>query len=218
MQWLSKESRTAAARPPAASVAICAACALVFLAPEARAQVSIGGIRVDLSGTRGDATARAVMTAIRIAERVARERRGGSAPGPASRGPASSAARVLPTAERYLGVPYKWGGTSPTSGFDCSGFVQYVFAQHGTRLPRTSREMASSGDRLPASWSALRAGDLVMFAEPGARISHVAIYAGQRQIIHATASGKKVRYDDLDTSGSAGVHSLAPSAAMRRHS
>jgi len=96
-------------------------------------------------------------------------------------------------------VPYKWGGTSPQSGFDCSGFVQYVFAQHGSRLPRTSREQASSGHRLPAAWSTLLPGDLVMFAEPGQRISHVAIYAGRRQIIHATASGGKVRYDSLDT-------------------
>jgi cell wall-associated NlpC family hydrolase len=110
-----------------------------------------------------------------------------------------SAARVLPTAERYLGVPYRWGGTSPTTGFDCSGYVQYVFNRHGTRLPRTSRDQAGAGTRLDARWAALRPGDLVMFAEPGARISHVAIYAGSRRIIHATSSGGRVRYDDLDT-------------------
>lgn len=119
--------------------------------------------------------------------------------GRASRAPSSSAARVLPTAERYLGVPYRWGGTSPKTGFDCSGFVQYVFAKHGARLPRTSREMASSGRALRAAWATLRPGDLVMFAEPGARISHVAIYAGRRRIIHATSSGRRVRYDALDT-------------------
>ena len=111
----------------------------------------------------------------------------------------ASAARVLPTAERYLGVRYRWGGTSPKTGFDCSGFVQFVFAKHGTRLPRTSRQQASSGQRLRPVWSGLRPGDLVMFAEPGKRISHVAIYAGRRRIIHATSSGRKVRYDALDT-------------------
>jgi cell wall-associated NlpC family hydrolase len=111
----------------------------------------------------------------------------------------SSAARVLPTAERYLGVPYKWGGTSPTTGFDCSGFVQYVFAKHGTPLPRTSGEMASLGKRLRPEWSALQPGDLVMFAEPGERISHVAIYVGKRRIIHVSSSGGGVRYDALDT-------------------
>jgi cell wall-associated NlpC family hydrolase len=203
-------SRFAASAQPVAAMALLAA---VLCAPEARAQVSVGGVRIDVTGSaRADATARAVLTAIRIAERVARERRGGAAspgsdpnpgdtraPTPSSRTPTTSAARVLPTAERYLGVPYRWGGTSPRTGFDCSGFVQYVFAKHGTRLPRTSREQATAGQRLPAAWSTLRAGDLVMFAEPGKRISHVAIYAGRRQIIHATASGRKVRYDSLDT-------------------
>jgi cell wall-associated NlpC family hydrolase len=188
MQWPLMGSRIAASGQPVAAMALCAA---ALCASEARAQVSVGGVRIDVgAGTRADAIARAVL--IRITERVARERRDGS-------GPTTSAARVLPTADRYLGVPYKWGGTSPRTGFDCSGFVQYVFARHGTRLPRTSRQQATAGQRLPASWSALRPGDLVMFAEPGLRISHVAIYAGHRQIIHATASGRKVRYDSLDT-------------------
>ena len=59
--------------------------------------------------------------------------------------------------------------------------------------------MASSGTRLSPQWSALAPGDLVLFAEPGKRISHVAIYVGKRRIIHATASGGRVRYDALDT-------------------
>ena len=116
---------------------------------------------------------------------------------PASAG--SSARRVIPTAERYLGTPYKWGGTSPNTGFDCSGFVQYVFARHGVKLPRTSRQMAQVGTYLPPRFGALSAGDLVMFADDGYNISHVAIYAGGRRIIHATSSGGEVRYDDLDT-------------------
>ena len=111
----------------------------------------------------------------------------------------ASAARVLSSAERYLGVPYKWGGTSPTTGFDCSGYVQYVYAGNGVELPRTSRQQAQVGLALPASWERVAAGDLVMFAEPGEPISHVAIYAGGRRIIHASSSGGGVRYDDLDT-------------------
>lgn len=211
MQWQLVRRRFAAAGQPAATIGLCAA---ALCAPEAQAQVSVGGVRIDVTGgARAEAAARAVLTTIRIAERVARTRRGGATPGgrdsrssgsgkppsPGPRAPTVSAARVLPTAEQYLGVPYKWGGTSPRTGFDCSGFVQYVFAQHGTRLPRTSREQASSGTRVAAVWTTLRPGDLVMFAEPGQRISHVAIYAGRRRIIHATASGRKVRYDSLDT-------------------
>jgi cell wall-associated NlpC family hydrolase len=111
----------------------------------------------------------------------------------------SSARRVIPTAERYVGVPYKWGGTSPNTGFDCSGFVQYVFARHGVKLPRTSRQMAQVGTYMPPRFSALSPGDLAMFADDGSNISHVAIYAGNGRIIHATSSGGEVRYDDLDS-------------------
>jgi cell wall-associated NlpC family hydrolase len=165
---------------PNGSVAAAALCAAMLCASQAQAQLSVGSVRIDVAGAARNAAARSVLAAIG-----------------ASR--TTSAARVLPTAERYLGVPYRWGGTSPKTGFDCSGFVQYVFAKHGTRLPRTSREMASSGQRLRPKWSALKPGDLVMFAEPGKRISHVAIYAGSRRIIHASSSGRRVRYDALDT-------------------
>ena len=113
--------------------------------------------------------------------------------------PPVSAARVIPTAERYLGTPYRYGGTSPITGFDCSGFVQYVYARNAVRLPRTSRQQAKVGVALSRNWRSLRPGDLVMFAERGEPISHVAIYAGHNRIIHASASGGEVRYDDLGT-------------------
>jgi cell wall-associated NlpC family hydrolase len=107
-----------------------------------------------------------------------------------------SAAAVLPTAERYIGVKYKWGGTSPSTGFDCSGYTQFVFAKHGIRLPRTSRAQAAAGDNI-RDYRALRAGDLIMFAEDGRPISHVAIYAGNDRILHSSSSGSGVRYDNL---------------------
>lgn len=113
--------------------------------------------------------------------------------------PAPSAPRVIGTAEEYLGVPYKWGGTSPKTGFDCSGYVRYVYAEQGVRLPRTSREQARAGDRVAPRVSSLRQGDLMLFAESGNTISHVAIYAGGGKFIHASSSGHGVRYDDLDT-------------------
>ena len=167
--------------------------AVVLCTTEAYAQVAVGPVEIDVTGD-----ARRVLSAIRSAKHASRAP-ASKAPTPRSKASARSAARVLPTAERYLGVPYRWGGTSPKTGFDCSGFVQYVFAKHGTRLPRTSRQQATLGTRLRPAWSTLRPGDLVMFAEPGRRISHVAIYAGGRRIIHATGSGRKVRYDALDT-------------------
>jgi hypothetical protein len=122
--------------------------------------------------------------------------------GPAVSRPGSpsvpSAPRVIATAEDYLGVPYKWGGTSPRTGFDCSGYVRYVYAQQGMQLPRTSREQAGAGQQIPARVSVLRQGDLMLFAETRT-ISHVAIYAGGGRIIHSSSSGGGVRYDDLGT-------------------
>lgn len=133
-------------------------------------------------------------------------------PAPVSRTPSMSKAavpsgrgtalgtQVLPTAKRYLGVQYRHGGTSPVSGFDCSGFVQYVFARHDVRLPRTAREQIDVGTRIEPRVSALRTGDLMFFAENGSRITHVALYVGDNRIIHSTSSGGVVRYDDLDSS------------------
>jgi cell wall-associated NlpC family hydrolase len=111
-----------------------------------------------------------------------------------------SAAAVVPTAEQYLGVKYAWGGESPRTGFDCSGFVQYVFEKHGVRLPRTSRAQAYAGAPIALDFQRLRAGDLIMFAADGRPISHVAIYAGDRRIIHSSKSGSGVRYDNLMSS------------------
>jgi hypothetical protein len=114
--------------------------------------------------------------------------------------PASATARsVIRTGERYRGIRYRWGGNTPREGFDCSGFTRYVFGQHGIAIPRTSRQQATVGYRLPRSWSSVRPGDLVMFANAGGRISHVAIYAGNNRILHSTSSGGGVRYDDLGT-------------------
>jgi hypothetical protein len=109
-----------------------------------------------------------------------------------------AARRVVPTAEQYIGVPYRYGGTSPQSGFDCSGFVQYVYGQQGVSLPRTSRQMAGAGAAVEPSPRALAVGDLMLFQQ-GGRISHVAIYAGNGRFIHSSSSGHGVRYDNLDT-------------------
>lgn len=120
-------------------------------------------------------------------------RRGGTVVTPA-------AGTLLATADRQVGIPYVWGGDSPDEGFDCSGFVQHVFAAHGVRLPRTSREMAQVGQPVPGGFESLRAGDLMFFAQEGGRISHVALYAGDNMMVHSSRSGGGVGYDDLTTS------------------
>ncbi len=113
--------------------------------------------------------------------------------------PSAVAARVLTSADHYIGVPYRWGGTSPTTGFDCSGYVQYVFGHEGVPLPRTARQQAVAGSGRATRWDAAGPGDLVMFANEGEAISHVAFYVGHRRILHASSSGGGVRYDELDT-------------------
>lgn len=110
---------------------------------------------------------------------------------------AAAARRVVPDAEQYIGVPYVYGGTSPR-GFDCSGFVQYVYARQGVDLPRTSRQMAGTGMAVSPSAGSMAVGDLMLFTQ-GGRISHVAIYAGDGRFIHSSSSGNGVRYDDLNT-------------------
>lgn len=96
---------------------------------------------------------------------------------------AENKAAILNTARSYLGVPYVWGGTSPR-GFDCSGFVSYVFRTHGIGLPRTSGAMYNS---LGAKVTRLQPGDLVFFAANGKTISHVGIYIGDNKYINATS-------------------------------
>ncbi len=111
----------------------------------------------------------------------------------------ASAARVLATAKQYVGTHYSYGGESPAAGFDCSGFVQYVFGRHEVDLPRTSRLQASAGSSLPLEVAALQPGDLLLFASTGAGVNHVAIYVGDNRILHSSAGAGGVVYDDLST-------------------
>jgi cell wall-associated NlpC family hydrolase len=120
---------------------------------------------------------------------------------PDSPAPSASALRVLRTGDAYVGVKYVWGGNSPRQGFDCSGFTRYVFAKQGITLPRTSGEQSRAGTGVPADFSALLPGDIMLFAEPGQPISHVAIYAGNGHILHASSSVGAVAYTDLNTGG-----------------
>lgn len=104
-------------------------------------------------------------------------------------------ANLIGTAVEFLGVPYVWGGETP-KGFDCSGFVQYVYAKHGVNLPRTADIQATVGQKIERKED-LMPGDLVFFASDYKNISHVGIYVGDNKMIHASSGYHKIAFDDL---------------------
>jgi cell wall-associated NlpC family hydrolase len=102
---------------------------------------------------------------------------------------------LVRTARSFLGVPYLWGGTSVTEGFDCSGLTMTVYRLNGLVLPRNSRAQFALGDDVGVS--SLREGDLVFFAKAAGTVSHVGIYIGDGRFIHAPGKGKSIRVDSL---------------------
>ena len=102
---------------------------------------------------------------------------------------------VVETTEKYLGIPYVWGGTSP-SGFDCSGLVQYVYAENGYNITRTTYTQWDFDGELIKNFSDLKVGDLLYFSGNPSP-SHVGIYVGNGQMIHAPQTGDVVKYTDV---------------------
>lgn len=101
--------------------------------------------------------------------------------------------QVASMAQQYLGTPYVWGGKTP-DGFDCSGFVQYVYNQLGFSLTRTTYTQVDEGSEIDKN--NLRQGDLVFFKKNG-DIHHVGIYIGNGQFIHAPQTGEVVKISNL---------------------
>ena len=108
----------------------------------------------------------------------------------------ATAQDAIDQAMDLLGIRYRRGGSSPEAGFDCSGFVNHVFREGlGLILPRSSKEMSTSGEAI--SRDELRPGDLVFFNTMRNAFSHVGIYLGDNQFVHAPRSGGRVRIEDL---------------------
>ncbi len=105
--------------------------------------------------------------------------------------------QVVETALTFRGTPYRRGGTDPR-GFDCSGFVHYVFGAHGLPLPRNVSNLYRRGERVHQG--ALAAGDLVFFSTVAAGASHVGIALGDGTFVHAPSSGGHVRVENLGSS------------------
>lgn len=104
--------------------------------------------------------------------------------------------KISTIAKELIGIKYKLGGSSPKTGFDCSGFVGYVFNEGaGIKLPRSSREMRSVGNAVDLK--SLKPGDLIFFK---INTSHVGIYIGDNKFVHAPSTGRSVAIDSLMSS------------------
>ncbi len=103
---------------------------------------------------------------------------------------------LVKTARDFIGVPYLWGGTSSDTGFDCSGLTMTIYQLNGLNLPRHSGHQFEAGN--PVDKDQLQKGDLIFFATKGkGKVSHVGIYIGDGQFIHAPSRGKNIRIDSL---------------------
>jgi cell wall-associated NlpC family hydrolase len=133
-----------------------------------------------------------------IARPVVPDRAGGARPDAVDREPSPGTSpspgrrAVVRAAMHYVGTPYVWGGESP-AGFDCWGFVKYVYARVGTVLPRTVKEQYEIG--APVERDRLRVGDIVFFD----RLRHNGIYIGNHRLIHTSKPGGTVEVASLDT-------------------
>ena len=105
---------------------------------------------------------------------------------------AGKGAQAVALAKEHLGVPYKWGGTTP-AGFDCSGLVQHTYRRLGVELPRVSRDQARAGHAVPSLAQAVP-GDLVAFGHP---VDHIGIYAGDNKMVVAPHTGAVVRVQEI---------------------
>ncbi len=110
----------------------------------------------------------------------------------ASKSSAEVAASVVQTAIDVMGTPYQWGGTDE-NGFDCSGLIQYAYAESGVILPRVSRDQTRTGSRVNARVADLRPGDILgCSVERSSRITHVGLYIGDGQFIHSSSRGVSI--------------------------
>jgi cell wall-associated NlpC family hydrolase len=112
-------------------------------------------------------------------------------------GVANKAGDVVVGALNMIGVRYRWGGNTPDSGLDCSGFVRYVFQDTlGMTLPRRAEEMSRVGEKVRVS--ELKPGDLVFFNTMRRSFSHVGIYIGDNKFVHSPSTGSTIRVDDME--------------------
>ena len=111
-------------------------------------------------------------------------------------GPQTVRYKLAKMARTFLGLPYRWGEMSERRGADCSGLVKMIFAKLRIELPRTSRDQIQTGEEIPMD--KLETGDLVFFSSDGVTPSHVGVYMGNHQFLHAEKKAGRVIITDLN--------------------
>lgn len=117
-------------------------------------------------------------------------------PAASSKGRADMGIIAARTAERFVGIPYRWGGDTVVDGLDCSGFARAVYNLCGVNIPRTSREQFKAGDEVEKD--DLRDGDLVFFGASAGEINHVGIFTGNGKFVHAPRRGDDIKVSEMD--------------------
>jgi cell wall-associated NlpC family hydrolase len=108
---------------------------------------------------------------------------------------------IVAVARSQIGTRYRWGGTTPKGGFDCSGFVRYVLSAFQLALPRTAAQQAKQGETVPKDTTRLLPGDLLTFGR-GNKVTHIGIYVGNGHYVHASPKAGRVIETSLDRSES----------------
>jgi cell wall-associated NlpC family hydrolase len=120
------------------------------------------------------------------------------APPAMARGAGPRALAALKEAEKYTGTPYRWGGSTPETGFDCSGLVQWAYAQAGVKIPRVTDDQIAAANGSPVPRAELLPGDLVFFRDASGYVHHVGISMGGDTFLHAPHTGDVVKVSSLD--------------------
>ena len=108
-----------------------------------------------------------------------------------------SGSAVIATAKTQIGRPYKYGGATPQTGFDCSGLIMWSYQQHGVTVPRLAKDQARSGKAVKQSQ--LQPGDIVVFQLSSRSGVHTGLYSGNGKFVHSPSSGKRIREDSMYT-------------------
>jgi murein DD-endopeptidase len=117
-------------------------------------------------------------------------------PAPTAQGASSAGQAIADLAMQMVGIPYRYGGSDPREGFDCSGLVHYTYARSGLAVPRNSQQLFRATRKIPLDRAA--EGDLVFFQDQR-QLSHVGIYLGEGLFVHAPSAGRTVAVSSLDS-------------------